>query len=93
MFIFLLMKGINEYVRAKVYCVIHNIYRDIYNNSKPKGDWDSLIKEYSSTGQKFWDRFYMSSEKKNRIIKKHLNNAGFSRSVKFYIEKLINTNY
>ena len=87
------MKSINEYVRAKVDIVIHNIYRDIYNNSKPKGDWDSLIKEYSSTGEKFWDRFYMSSVKKNMIIKKHLKYTGFRGPVKSYIRKLINTNY
>ena len=36
-------------LESKITTLIHNIYRELYKNSIPTGDWDSLYKKYLGT--------------------------------------------
>lgn len=88
------MRELNKYVKDEIWCVMHDIYRDIYNNSKPKGDWDTLIKNYSESKGEFWRKYRISNQEKCRIIRKHLDQlTDISTVNKFFIYKFITSNY
>lgn len=55
--------------------VIHDIYRELYNNSTPKADFDKLVEEaeLDSEGRKIipFMNYEIEQEKMDEIIDKH----------------------
>jgi hypothetical protein len=63
--------------------ILLNIYRDLYANSEPKGNFDELFKNatINELGQKeipFMD-YEITNSKENEIFKKHLVGKGFTK--------------
>ncbi len=74
--------------------MLHNIYREIYNNSNPSGDWDSLYKEHIEKNTNFWERYYCLKTFQKRIIYSELQKHKYlSRSSKCFLTELITRNY
>ena len=54
----------------------HTIYRELYANSTPKGDWDEMLKnaKINERGQKIinFDDYEIERELFEQILKKHI---------------------
>lgn len=88
------MKELSNHVVTKTECIIHDAYREIYSTSKPRGNWDFLIKEYFNSGKKFWEEHFLSRKRREEITLKHLKRHDCTdKAVVNYVVKFINTNY
>lgn len=81
-------------LESKITTLIHNIYRELYKNSVPTGDWDSLYKKYSGTKIKFWLKYYRSKKTNQTIISKHLKKEKYLKKLtKYEVREYILNNY
>ena len=94
LFITLWMGEPSKSLESKITILIHSIYRELYKNSVPTGDWDSLYKKYSGTKIKFWLKYYHTKKTKEIIISKYLKKEKFLGKIsRTRIRKYILNNY
>lgn len=70
----------------KLYEIVKNIYRELYQNSSPKGDWDKLIKSNSID---FFEKYFISREKYDDILDKHLKKHKLTKMQKNKIKNVV----
>ena len=78
--------------KDKIKNIIYDIYRDLYANSSPKGDFDKLVAEaeVDSEGRKIipYMNYEIEQNKMDEIIDEHCN----KNSVKRYVKDIIKAN-
>ena len=94
LFITLWMGEPSKSLESKITTLIHNIYRELYKNSIPTGDWDSLYKKYLGTEIRFWEKYHCPKKTKEKIILNYLKKEKILRKItKYNIKKYILNNY
>jgi hypothetical protein len=71
---------------TKAQKIIWNIYKELYENSEPKVDFDELLNsaERNNEGQKIipFENYFIEQELMDEIIEKHLKNKRLTKLAK-----------
>ena len=66
--------------------ILTDIYRELYINSEPHGDWDVLVE---SDEENFFMNYTIDENIYNDIVEKHLNNKKLSQYEKLKIRNTV----